>query len=349
MKMKKVLITGSAGLIGAEATKFFSGNDFKVYGIDNDMRKYFFGENASTRESLNNLLRTVINYEHHDFDIRDNGKITNLFKNNKFDTIIHTAAQPSHDWAAKEPLTDFGINVTATMQLLEACRNYCPDANFIFTSTNKVYGDSPNNLPLIETNSRFELPSDHISFEGIDETHSIDQSMHSVFGASKVGADVMVQEYGRYFGINTVVFRGGCLTGPNHAGAEMHGFLSYLAKCIRNGDGYNIFGYKGKQVRDNIHSMDLVQMFWSYCQNPRPGEVYNAGGGRYSNISMLEAIKRIEIYFGKNANVTYVDLPRPGDHKWYISDTSKFRTHYPDWKQYYDIERVINAVCKSYD
>src|SRR5690606_26243257 len=246
--------------------------------------------------------------------------------------IIHAAAQPSHDWAAKEPLTDFSVNAIGTLNLLELTRNYCPKAVFIFTSTNKVYGDTPNYLPLIEKEKRWEVDENHHFFkEGIDESMSIDQSKHSVFGASKVAADIMVQEYGKYFEINTGVFRGGCLTGPNHSGAQLHGFLAYLMKCVITGNHYTIFGYNGKQVRDNIHSYDLVNMFWHFYNNPKQGEVYNAGGSRFSNCSMLEAIDLCEKISGKKMNYSYAESNRIGDHIWYISDVSKFKSHYPDW------------------
>ena len=272
--MKKALITGSAGLIGSESAKFFANLGFEIHGIDNDMRKYFFGKEASTAWSLRNLKEQLKDkYTHYDIDIRDSKKLIEVFDKNKFDLIIHTAAQPSHDWAAKEPITDFTINALGTLYLLENFRKYCPEAVFIFTSTNKVYGDIPNSLPLIELETRFELPKNHTYYKGIDESMSIDNSMHSIFGASKVAADVMVQEYGKYFGLKTAIFRGGCLTGPDHSGAKLHGFLAFLIKCIARGEKYTIFGYKGKQVRDNIHSYDLVNAFYHFYKKPRKGEV----------------------------------------------------------------------------
>lgn len=347
-KNKKVLITGSAGLIGSESAMFFADLGFNIYGIDNNMRKYFFGDEASTewsRQRLSNNLKDK--YTHYSLDIRDNEKVEEVFRKNKFDLIIHTAAQPSHDWAAKEPITDFGINALGTLLLLENFRKYSPEAVFIFTSTNKVYGDTPNNLPLIELESRFELPKDHKYFKGIDESMTIDQSTHSVFGASKVAADVMVQEYGRYFGLHTAIFRGGCLTGPAHSSTKLHGFLAYLIKCIATGQEYTIFGYKGKQVRDNIHSHDLVNAFYHAYLNPRKGEVYNMGGSRHSNTSMLEAIKKAEEILGKKAKVKYVDTNRIGDHIWYISDVSKFQKHYPKWKYTYDNDAIINEICSK--
>lgn len=344
--MKKVLITGSAGLIGSESVKFFIEKGFEIIGIDNNMRQYFFGEEASTDWSRKLLEDNYKNYKHYNIDIRDNKKIEEIFKTHKFDLIIHTAAQPSHDWAAKEPFTDFNVNANGTLVLLENFRKYAPQAVFIFTSTNKVYGDTPNNLPLVELDTRYEIPDDHQYKNGIDESMSIDNSKHSIFGVSKVAADVMVQEYGKYFGLRTGVFRGGCLTGPAHSGTQLHGFLAYLVKCIATGKKYTIFGYKGKQVRDNIHSNDLVNMFWNYYQNSRCGEVYNAGGGRHSNISMLEAIKKIEDILNKKAVVEYKDENRIGDHIWYISDVSKFKSHYPDWDFKYNIDMILEEICK---
>ncbi len=258
---------------------------------------------------------------------------------------MHTAAQPSHDWAAREPITDFTVNANGTLNLLELCRKYCPKATFIYTSTNKVYGDTPNFLPLVELEKRWEIAEDHRYFNnGIDESMSIDQTKHSLFGASKVAADILVQEYGKYFGMNTVVFRGGCLTGPKHSGTQLHGFLAYLMKCVITGEKYTIFGYKGKQVRDNIHSFDLVNMFWHFHQNPRPGEVYNAGGGRFSNCSMMEAIELCEKICGRKVNYTYSETNRIGDHIWYISDLSKFKTHYPSWIQKHDLLTILNEM-----
>ncbi len=280
--MKIALITGSAGLIGSEAVKFFADRGFQIIGIDNNMREYFFGVDAST-EWCRKLLEEKYKdkYIHYNVDIRDNEAIEKIFQKYQFDIIIHAAAQPSHDWAAKDPFTDFTINANGTLVLLENYRKYSPAATFIFTSTNKVYGDTPNKLPLVELDTRYEINENHPYYKnGIDESMSIDNSLHSIFGASKIAADIMVQEYGKYFGLPTGVFRGGCLTGPAHSGAQLHGFLAYLVKCAVTGRKYTIFGYKGKQVRDNIHSFDLVNMFWHFHQNPRPGEVYNAGGGR---------------------------------------------------------------------
>ena len=346
--MKTALITGSGGLIGSESAKFFAQKGYRIVGVDNDMRSYFFGETASTAWNVATLSQELRDmYEHHNVDIRDEKAIERLFQKNDFDIIIHTAAQPSHDWAAKEPMTDFSVNALGTLVLLEATRTFAPKATFIFTSTNKVYGDAPNYLPLVETETRFEVDESHPYHKGIDENMNIDQTLHSVFGASKVAADVMVQEYGRYFNLNTGVFRGGCLTGPAHSAAELHGFLGYLVKCIADGKPYSIFGYKGKQVRDNIHAYDLVNMFWHFHQFPRQGEVYNAGGGRQSNVSMREAIEKIETLTGKKANVIYKDDNRVGDHIWYISDLSKFKSHYPDWDITYDIDMILKEMCTA--
>ncbi len=345
--MRKVLITGSAGLVGSESVRFFCENDFDVFGIDNDMRKVFFGEDASTEWNKKLLLDKYKNYHHFGIDIRDSERIKDLFKANKFDLIIHSAAQPSHDWAAKDPLTDFTVNANGTLILLESFRNYCPEGVFIFTSTNKVYGDRPNYLPLIELKKRYELPEDHEFYKGIDESMSIDLCKHSLFGASKVSADILVQEYGRYFGLKTVSFRGGCLTGPFHSGTRLHGFLSYLMKCCITGKTYVIYGYKGKQVRDNIHSYDLVNAFYHFYLNPRRGEVYNIGGSRFANISILEAIELCERISGKKLRVQYEAENRIGDHIWWISDISKFRKDYPDWDFRYNVEDTLIQICET--
>jgi CDP-paratose 2-epimerase len=348
--VKICVITGSAGLIGAEAVRFFSSQGFRVVGIDNDMRKQFFGEDASTEWSRRDLEEKIPNYTHREIDIRDRGQIESLF--NEYGTdiklIVHTAAQPSHDWAAQDPHTDFSVNANGTLTLLEATRKFSPQACFVFTSTNKVYGDNPNSLPLVELATRWEIEKTHPYYEhGIDENLSVDQTKHSLFGVSKLAADSMVQEYGRYFGMNTVCFRGGCLTGPGHSGTMMHGFLSYLVKCALTETRYTVFGYSGKQVRDNIHSLDLVNMFWEYYQAPRPGEVYNAGGGRFSNCSMKEAISLCENRTGKTMDVVYSENNRIGDHIWYISDTRKFQMHYPTWKQIYDLPRILDEIFES--
>ncbi len=346
--MKTALVTGSAGLIGSEAVRFLIDKGFSVVGIDNNMREYYFGPEASTdwnRDALETAFPE--HYTHKHVDIRNTEDVESIFKEYPFELIVHTAAQPSHDWAVKEPFTDFSVNATGTLVLLENFRKYAPKATFIFTSTNKVYGDTPNSLPLVEQEKRYEIDPNHKYHTGIDETMSIDQSKHSLFGASKVAADILVQEYGRYFNLNTAIFRGGCLTGPNHSGTQLHGFLSYLVKCIATGTPYTIFGYKGKQVRDNIHSYDLVNMFWHFHQAPRQGEVYNAGGGRHSNISMLEAIEKIEKLVGKKAIITYSDTNRSGDHIWYVSDVSKFKKHYPEWNFTYDIDAILKEIVEK--
>lgn len=346
--MKRGLITGSAGLIGSEAVEFFIKQGFEIIGIDNDMRSYFFGNDASTKWNRDRLKEKYKDkYTHFDYDIRDERQIADLFKKYSFDIIIHTAAQPSHDWAAKEPITDFTVNANATLILLENYRKYSPDATFIFTSTNKVYGDRPNQLPFEETDSRYELPQGHEFFNGIDESMSIDASKHSLFGASKLAADILVQEYGKYFNLKTGIFRGGCLTGPAHSGTELHGFLAYLIKCVAAGRKYNIFGYKGKQVRDNIHSFDLINMFWYFHKNPKCGAVYNAGGSRYSNISVLEAIAKAEQLLGKKAVYEYDESNRSGDHIWYITDVTRFKRDYPDWGFTYDIDRIFDEICSQ--
>jgi len=343
----KILVTGSAGLIGSEAVRFFAQKGFEVVGIDNDMRKVFFGDEASTLWNRDLLIKEVPGYIHYETDIRDKAKVDEIFKRYKFDLIIHTAAQPSHDWAASDPVTDFTVNANGTSILLEAFRRYCPEAVFIFTSTNKVYGDTPNKLPLIETDTRYELDKEHRFYNGIDETMSIDNSTHSLFGVSKAAADLLVQEYGRYFNLKTASFRGGCLTGPCHSGTRLHGFLAYLIRCIIKGEKYIINGYKGKQVRDNIDSYDLVNAFYHFYNNPRVGEVYNMGGSRHSNISMLEAIKKIEAVTDKKAKIEYSDKQRIGDHIWYISDISKFKSHYPKWGFAYDIDKILTRMCKE--
>lgn len=342
---KVVLVTGSAGLIGSEAARFFSRKGFDVVGIDNDSRSYFFGPSASTSWNRKLLIKKLSNYIHYSIDIRDEKKINQLFREYKPLLIIHAAAQPSHDWAAKEPLTDFTINALGTHILLEACRQFAPDSIFIFTSTNKVYGDNPNKLPLKELKYRWEISRKHLFFEGINETMSLDDCTHSIFGVSKVAADTMVQEYGRYFGIRTGIFRGGCLTGPAHSPAQLHGFLAYLVHAIANGIPYTIFGYKGKQVRDNIHSYDVVNAFYHFFQNPRPGEAYNLGGSRYSNISVVEAIPKIEKILNKKAKTKYDPKNRIGDHIWYISDVSKFRKHFPKWNYTYNIDQILEELC----
>jgi len=344
IEMNIALVTGSAGLIGSESVAFMSDKFDLVIGIDNNLRAYFFGEEASTEWNKKRIEDQYANYKHYKADIRSEEEIGKIFEEYGKDIklVIHTAAQPSHDWAAREPFMDFTVNANGTLVMLEMTRLHCPEAVFIFTSTNKVYGDNPNFLPLVEQETRWEIAEDHAYFKnGIDEQMSIDHTKHSLFGASKVAADVLVQEYGRYFGMKTGVFRGGCLTGPNHSGAQLHGFLAYLMKCAITGNHYTIFGYKGKQVRDNIHSWDLVNMFWHFYQNPRSAEVYNAGGGRFSNCSMQEGIVLCEEITGNKMNYSLSDDNRSGDHIWYISDLSKFKAHYPTWDWKYDLKTTL--------
>ncbi|TAE13964.1 MAG: NAD-dependent epimerase/dehydratase family protein [Bacteroidetes bacterium] len=345
--MNIALITGSAGLIGSQAVEFFSQKFDLIIGIDNNYRAYFFGENASVEWNRQRIERETPNYKHYVADIRHYQDLEKIFLEYAQDIklIVHTAAQPSHDWAAKEPITDFTVNANGTLNLLELTRLHCPKAVFIFTSTNKVYGDTPNYLPLVELENRWEIAESHAYYKnGIDELMSIDQTKHSLFGASKVAADILAQEYGKYFDMNVGVFRGGCLTGPKHSGTQLHGFLAYLMKCAITGDHYTIFGYKGKQVRDNIHSWDLVNMFWHFYQNPKQGEVYNAGGGRFANCSMQEAMTVCEKITGNKMNFSYAETNRIGDHIWWISDVSKFKQHYPDWNWQYDLETTLTEM-----
>jgi len=341
--MSIAIITGSAGLIGSEAARHFVAKGMTVVGIDNDMRSVFFGKEASTQWNSQRLIDDLTNYLHQTIDIRDRDAVFSLFKRygTEIELVLHAAAQPSHDWAARDPLMDFSVNAVGTLTMLEATRTYCPDAVFLFTSTNKVYGDTPNRLPLVEQATRWEIDPHHIYAGGIDESMSIDGTMHSVFGASKVAADVMVQEYGRYFGMRTACFRGGCLTGPTHSGTKLHGFLAYLMKCCVTQTPYEVFGYGGKQVRDNIHSYDLIQAFDAFFEAPRSGEIYNIGGGRFSNCSMVEAIEMCEQITDTTLNWSYQDCNRMGDHIWWISDLSKFRSHYPKWKQTYDVAAIL--------
>jgi CDP-paratose 2-epimerase len=345
--MSVVVVTGSAGLIGSESVAYFAERGHEIVGIDNDFRQRFFGPDASTEWNRRSLeARFPKQYVHADADIRDTAAMDALFARygKRIALVVHAAAQPSHDWAASDPQTDFTVNANGTLAVLEATRKYAPNAVFVFTSTNKVYGDAPNELPLVEREQRWELPRDHPSWEGIDETMRIDRSTHSLFGASKIAADVLVQEYGRYFSMPTAVFRGGCLTGPNHSGTKLHGFLAYLMKCTATGQPYTVFGYKGKQVRDNIHSFDLVSAFEEVLRAPRCGEVYNAGGTRFSNCSMLEAIALCEEIAGRTLHWTYTEQNRIGDHVWYISDMAKFKAHYPGWRQRYDLRSLLREM-----
>jgi CDP-paratose 2-epimerase len=341
------LVTGSGGLIGAQTVRYFADSFDRVVGIDNDLRSYFFGREASTEWAVDEHRQMLGNYEHHNLDIRDRGAIDTLFATygDDISLVIHTAAQPSHDWAAKEPFTDFDVNAGGTLNLLEATRRHAADAVFIFTSTNKVYGDTPNGLPLVELDKRWELDESHEWYQhGIPEEMSIDNSVHSLFGVSKVAADVMCQEYGRYFGLKTGTFRGGCLTGPGHSGAQLHGFLAYLMKCTATGEPYTVFGYKGKQVRDNIHADDLVAAFDAFRADPRPGAAYNIGGGRHANCSMLEAIELCQEIAGRDLNWSYAEDNRIGDHIWWVSDIRKFTDHFPSFKLQYDIRGILEDI-----
>ncbi len=344
--MSVALITGSSGLIGSTAAYHFSQLGYDVWGIDNDMRSVFFGPDASTEWMRERLDRDLPNYRHFPLDIRDREAITKVFADGgrQISLVLHTAAQPSHDWAAQDPDTDFTVNANGTLALLEATRAHCPDSAFIFTSTNKVYGDTPNRLPLVELETRWELPPDHEWYGGIPESMSIDASTHSLFGVSKAAADLLVQEYGRYFGLATACFRGGCLTGPGHSGAELHGFLAYLMKCAATGRPYTVFGYEGKQVRDNIHAFDLARAFEHVAAAPTQAAVYNIGGGRFSNCSMLEAIDLCQEISGRQLDWTYSDQNRIGDHIWWIGDLSAFEADYPGWKLQYDVPAILQDI-----
>ena len=347
--MSTVLVTGSAGLVGSEAARRLHDAGWDVVGIDNDMRAVFFGPEASTRWMSERLSRELPRYAHHDVDVRDADAVEKLVRDagRDLELVIHAAAQPSHDWAAREPMTDFTINAQGTLVLLEAVRKHAPGATFVFLSTNKVYGDTPNRLPLVELETRWELPDDHPWFGGLPETLSIDHSTHSLFGVSKTAADLLVQEYGRYFGLATACFRGGPLTGPGHSGAELHGFLAYLMKCTALGRPYRVYGYLGKQVRDNIHSADLVSAFEHVAARPKVAAVYNIGGGRESNCSVLEAIDKCERITGRELDWSYVEENRIGDHVWWIGDLSAFRADYPEWRLTYDVDAILEEIYES--
>jgi CDP-paratose 2-epimerase len=345
--MSVAVITGSAGLVGSEAVLYFSKLGLDIVGVDNGMRADFFGPEASTRWIRDRLRNQVRGYLHRDVDIRDADAISSIFASfgNNISLVIHAAAQPSHDWAATNPPVDFAVNANGTSVLLEATRQFSPHAVFIFMSTNKVYGDHPNRLPFTELETRWDLdPSHPYALKGVPESMSIDHTMHSLFGVSKVAADLLVQEYGRYFGMRTACFRGGCLTGPNHSGTQLHGFLAYLMKCAVTDTPYSVFGYKKKQVRDNIHSADLIRAFHSFLQNPRVGEVYNIGGGPSSNCSMSEAIALCEKITGKELRTRYVEENRRGDHIWWISDLTHFQEHFPSWHLEYDVPRILKEI-----
>jgi CDP-paratose 2-epimerase len=344
--MATAIITGAGGLVGSESAAFFAEAGFDVVGIENDTRGHLFGPAASTRSQVEALLRRYPGLRIVDTDIRDGEVVDAVFREHARDLalVVHTAAQPSHDWAAGDPRLDFAINATGTLNLLEATRRHASDATFVFTSTNKVYGDRPNALPLVELPTRLELDEDHRFHRGIDTSMSIDASLHSLFGVSKAAADLLVQEYGRYFGIPTVCFRGGCLTGPRQAGTRMHGFLSYLMRCTVTGEPYTVYGYRGKQVRDNLHSTDLVRAVAAFHAAPRVAAVYNIGGGRESNCSMLEAVELCEQIADRQLEHTISDEARIGDHRWWISDLSDFRRDYPEWEIRYDVPAILAEI-----
>ncbi len=344
--MAVAVVTGSGGLIGSEAVRYFAEQGLEVIGLENDMRARFFGPEASTTPTSERLVHEVEGFRWEQLDIRDGEGVKALFARNarQIELIVHAAAQPSHDWAATDPQTDFTINANGTLNLLEATRQHAPDATFVFTSTNKVYGDRPNSLPLQELETRLELPPDHHWYQGIDTDMPIDLTTHSLFGVSKAAADLLVQEYGRYFGMPTVCFRAGCLTGPQHAGAQLHGFLAYLMKCTVTGQPYTIFGYSGKQVRDNIHARDVVRAFAAFHANPRAAAVYNLGGGRESNVSVLEVIELCERVSGRHLNYTFSDHTRIGDHRWWISDLQPFEADCPQWRLTLGIEEMLRDI-----
>jgi CDP-paratose 2-epimerase len=340
------IVTGSGGLIGSESVRHFAALGFDVVGLENDMRAHFFGPEASTGHVTARLLEEVDDFRSLHLDIRDTAGVDRVFAEHgaRIELVVHTAAQPSHDWAASDPHTDFGVNAQGTLNVLQAARDHCPDATFVFTSTNKVYGDRPNHLPLEDRGTRLELPEDHPWHGGIGTDMPIDTCTHSLFGVSKAAADLLVQEYGRYFGMPTVCFRGGCLTGPQHAGAQLHGFLAYLMRCTVAGEPYTVFGYDGRQVRDNIHCRDVVRAFEAFHRAPRPAAVYNLGGGREANVSMLEAIALCESISGRALDWTLSDQARVGDHRWWISDLASFRRDHPDWTLTRGIEDTLREI-----
>ena len=347
--MSVVIITGSSGLVGSESVAFFCKKGFDVVGIDNNLRNHFFGKDGSTIWVKKKLLNKHKNFKSNNIDIRNFNSVEKIFKKYKknISLIIHCAAQPSHDYGKKFPILDFNVNATGTLNLLELTKRYCPDSPFIFMSTNKVYGDNPNKLKIIEKSKRWELKEKDKFYKGIDEKFSIDNCTHSFFGVSKTYADLIVQEYGKNVGLKTVCFRGGCITGPNHSGASLHGFLSYLVKSSLNYKKYNLIGYKGKQVRDNLHSLDLVNCFWEFYKKPNYGEVYNIGGGRYSNCSIIEALDVVEDLAKIKIKRKIIKSPRIGDHIWYITNLGKFKKHYPNWKQKYNTKKIIKELIES--
>ncbi len=347
--MSVALITGATGLVGSEAVNFFHKKGFEVIGVDNNLRKFFFGEDGSTINIKKELLKKNKNFKNYNFDIRNYSQLNKVFKkySKNIKLIIHCAAQPSHDYGKNYPRIDFDVNASGTLNLLELTKKYCPSSVFIFMSTNKVYGDNPNKLKITEKNTRWELNKDNRYYKGINESFSIDNCIHSFFGTSKTYSDLIVQEYGKNVGLKTVCFRGGCITGPNHNGAKLHGFLSYLVKNTLNKKKYTLIGYKGKQVRDNIHSHDLINCFWEFYKKPKKGEVYNIGGGRFSNCSIVEALNLVEKISKIKIKRNYTKQPRIGDHIWYISDITKFKKHYPNWKQIYNTKRIIMELIDS--
>ena len=346
--MSIVIITGSTGLVGSEAVNFFCDKGFDVVGIDNNLRKFFFGKDGSTIWVKNKLLKRNKNFKNLNLDVRNYKKLKKIFKkySSNISLIIHCAAQPSHDYGKENPIIDFNVNATGTLNLLEFTKKYCPDSPFIFMSTNKVYGDNPNKLKLIEKSNRWELSKKNKYFKGIDENFSIDHCTHSFFGVSKTYADLIVQEYGNNVGLKTVCFRAGCITGPNHSGTKLHGFLSYLVKSSLSKKKYTIIGYKGKQVRDNLHSFDLVNCFWEFYKKPKKGEVYNIGGGRYSNCSVVEALNLVEKLTNIKIQRQIIKTPRVGDHIWYVSNLSKFKKDYPEWKQKYNTKKILKELIE---
>jgi len=344
--VKRVLITGSSGLIGSEAVTFFDRRGWEVHGVDNNMRQEFFGPDGDTTWNLERLTKVTAHFTHHDLDIRGREAMLELVRVIRPELVIHCAAQPSHDLAKDRPFDDFDVNAVGTLNLLEAVRRFCPESPFIFMSTDKVYGDAPNELPLVELDTRYDFANPE-HYNGIDETCRVDGSLHSLFGASKLAADVMVQEYGRYFGMPTVCFRGSCLTGPNHSGAELHGFLAYLARAVREGRTYRIYGYKGKQVRDNIHSYDVCTAFLAFSEAPRVGAVYNLGGGRANSVSVLEAIRRFEALLGKHLKVEYIEKSRLGDHICYITNLRRLKTDYPQWSITRSLDDIFLELAEA--
>jgi CDP-paratose 2-epimerase len=344
MARRTALVTGSSGLVGSELVAFLDGEGWTVHGVDNNLRRDFFGEHGDTTWNLERLRRETKHFEHHDLDVRDRSAMLDLAATLRPDLIVHAAAQPSHDLAAQRPFDDFEVNATGTLNLLEAARRSCPDSPFVFLSTNKVYGDAPNELRLVELDTRWDY-ADEADRNGIDESCRLDASLHSLFGASKLAADVLVQEYGRYFGLPTVCFRGGCLTGRNHAGAELHGFLAYLARTVREGGVYRIYGYQGKQVRDNLHAYDVCRAAMAFAERPTVGAVYNLGGGRANSISVLEAVAAFEELFGRKLATEYVEEPRRGDHVCYITDLARFRADYPEWEMTISLDEILGELA----